>query len=276
MTFEALATDYDGTLAHDGVVYEPTLAALRRARAAGLRLLMVTGRELSDLFNTFEHSSLFDCIVAENGAVVYDPSSREVEVLAPAPPPELLQRLTQARVPFSVGHSIVATVQPHEHQLLGAIRDLELEWHVIFNKGSVMALPADVTKASGLTPALKTFELSCQRTIGVGDAENDQAFLRACGVAVAVANALQSVKDTAHIVTQGARGDGIIELIDRLLAGEFDGLLLHDDGGAGKRHFKLVPSHPAGACSDTQSAEGSIQPVADGRWSRLGSIRGRH
>ena len=254
MTFEALATDYDGTLAYDGVVDEPTIAALGRAREAGLRLLMVTGRELSDLFNTFEHSAMFDCIVAENGAVLYDPASQQVDVLAPAPPPALVERLTQMRVPFSVGHSIVATVQPHEHQLLEAIRDLELEWHVIFNKGSVMALPADVTKASGLTPALKTLGLSCSRTLGVGDAENDQAFLRACGVAVAVANALQSVKDAAHIVTQGARGDGIIELIDRLLAGEFDALLSHHDGGAGHRHFKLVPSHPAGVCSDTKSA----------------------
>jgi len=253
MTFEALATDYDGTLAHDGVVYEPTIAALHRARAAGLRLLMVTGRELSDLFNTFEHSALFDRIVAENGAVLYDPADRQVDVLAPAPPPALLERLTEMQVPFSVGHAIVATVQPHEHQLLGAIRDLELEWHVIFNKGSVMALPADVTKASGLTPALTALGLSCQRTIGVGDAENDQAFLRACGVAVAVANALQSVKDTAHIVTQGARGDGIIELIDRLLAGKLDGLLSHDVDPA-HRHFKLVANHPAGACSDTHTA----------------------
>jgi hydroxymethylpyrimidine pyrophosphatase-like HAD family hydrolase len=117
-----------------------------------------------------------------------------------------------------------------------------------------MALPADVTKASGLTPALKALGLSCQWTIGAGDAENDQAFLRACGVAVAVANALQSVKDIAHVVTRGARGDGIVELIDRLLAGELDGLLTHDDGGKGGRPFKLVPDHPAGACSDSQSA----------------------
>src|SRR5688572_8386866 len=52
MTYEALATDYDGTLAHDGIVDEMTVAALGRARGAGIKLLMVTGRELSDLFNT--------------------------------------------------------------------------------------------------------------------------------------------------------------------------------------------------------------------------------
>jgi hydroxymethylpyrimidine pyrophosphatase-like HAD family hydrolase len=220
MTFDAVATDYDGTLAHDGVVDAVTVEALVRAREAGLKLLMVTGRELSDLFNTFEHSSLFDVIVAENGAVLYTPATEAVELLAPAPPPAFVERLTNARIPLSVGHSIVATVSPHEHEVLAAIRDFELEWHVIFNKGSVMALPANVTKATGLGPALEVVGVLPERTAGIGDAENDQAFLRACGLAVAVANALPTVKELAHLVTTGARGAGVVELIDALLRGD--------------------------------------------------------
>ena len=124
-------------------------------------------------------------------------------------------------MPVSIGHSIVATVEPFEHQVLSAIHDLGLEWHIIFNKGSVMALPADVTKATGLAPALAALGISPRRTIGVGDAENDQVFLRACGLAVAVANALPSVKEIAHIVTAGARGAGVTELIDRVIAGSW-------------------------------------------------------
>jgi hydroxymethylpyrimidine pyrophosphatase-like HAD family hydrolase len=222
MNFDALATDYDGTIAHDGVVDDATVEALTRARRGGLRLIMVTGRELSDLFNTFQHSALFDRIVAENGAVTYDPAAQSVNVLAPAPPAALVERLARENVPISVGHSIVATVEPYEHQVLSAIRDLELEWHVIFNTGAVMALPADVTKATGLAPALAELGIAPERTVGVGDAENDQTFLRACGVAVAVANALPSVKDIAHVVTASARGGGVAELIDRILSGELD------------------------------------------------------
>jgi hypothetical protein len=44
-----LACDYDGTLAHDGVLDQATAAALGRLRDSGRRLLMVTGRELPDL-----------------------------------------------------------------------------------------------------------------------------------------------------------------------------------------------------------------------------------
>jgi HAD superfamily hydrolase (TIGR01484 family) len=225
MILEALATDYDGTLAHHGTVDDPTVDALRRARRAGLRLVMVTGRELNDLFNTFAHAPLFDRIVAENGAVLYDPARQSVELLASPAPPALIERLTREQVPISVGHSIVATVEPHEHAVLAAIRDLGLEWHVIFNKGAVMALPADVTKATGLAPALAALGTTPERTAGIGDAENDQAFLRACGVAVAVANALASVKAEVHLVTAGAKGAGVIELIDRMLAGELDRLV---------------------------------------------------
>lgn len=220
MTFDALATDYDGTLAHDGIVEPVTVQALVRARDAGLKLLMVTGRELSDLFNTFEHSALFDAIVAENGAVLYHPATKSVDVLAPAPPAHFVERLTNERIPLSVGHSIVATVVPYEHEVLAAIRDFQLEWHVIFNKGSVMALPATVTKATGLRPALAAVGVSAERTVGIGDAENDQAFLRACGLAVAVANALPTVKELAHLVTAGARGAGVVEVIDAMIRGD--------------------------------------------------------
>ena len=219
MNFDALATDFDGTIACDGKVDEATAATLRRAKSAGMRLVMVTGRELPDLFRTFDRVDLFDRIVAENGAVLYEPQSGSVEVLGQPAPAALVEALTARGVPLSVGHCIVATVEPFEHEVLTAIRDLALEWHVIFNKGSVMALPADVTKATGLAPALAALGVSPSRTIGIGDAENDQAFLRLCGLSVAVANALPSVKELADVVTSGARGAGVTELIDDLLTG---------------------------------------------------------
>jgi len=181
MTFDALATDYDGTLADDGIVDDATTEALVRARDAGLKLLMVTGRELTDLFNTFDRSSLFDAIVAENGAVLYHPATEAVELLAPAPSPALIEQLTNARIPLSVGHSMIATVSPHEHEVLAVIRELQLEWHVIFNKRSVMALPANITKATGLMPALGALGVATAQTVGIGDAENDQAFCAPAG-----------------------------------------------------------------------------------------------
>jgi hydroxymethylpyrimidine pyrophosphatase-like HAD family hydrolase len=131
----------------------------------------------------------------------------------------LLKVLRSQGIPLSVGHSIIATDELHQHGLHAAIRELGLEWHVIFNKGSVMALPADVTKATGLLEALAALGLTATETVGIGDAENDQAFLRICGLAAAVGNALPAVKAMSDVVTPAARGAGVRELIELLLRG---------------------------------------------------------
>ncbi len=76
MRFLALACDYDGTLAHHGRVEASTIAALERVRASGRKLLLVTGRQLDDLRSVFVEVDLFDAVVAENGALLYDPRTQ--------------------------------------------------------------------------------------------------------------------------------------------------------------------------------------------------------
>ena len=195
MYYAAIASDYDGTLAQDGGVSETTLAALRRFKKTGRRLLLVTGRVLPDLKAVFPDYALFDKIVVENGALLYTPANEEERLLAPAPPEEFAGRLRALGVaPLSVGRCIVATWEPNETKVLQAVRDLGLELEIIFNKGAVMVLPSGVNKATGLVAALADLGLSPHNVIGVGDAENDHALLRACGVGAAVANALPMFK----------------------------------------------------------------------------------
>ena len=139
----ALATDYDGTLAHHGAVDATTVAALQRFKATGRRLLMVTGRELPDLKKVFPELKIFDRVVAENGALLYDPETGRERDLAPPPSPALIERLRQRKVePLSIGRSIVATWEPHQTTVLEVIRELGLELQIIFNKGAVMILPS--------------------------------------------------------------------------------------------------------------------------------------
>ena len=102
MRYHALACDYDGTLAREGRVDRATLRALERVRSSGRRLVLVTGRQVGDLIDVFPEAPIFDRVVAENGAVLYRPSTREERPLA-APPPatfvSTLARPSVARVP---------------------------------------------------------------------------------------------------------------------------------------------------------------------------------
>jgi HAD superfamily hydrolase (TIGR01484 family) len=223
--FRLLAVDYDGTLTTDGLVTHTTVNALRTARDSGRKLVLVTGRMLPDLQRNFaEGLDLFDRVVAENGATLVDPHSGHERLLADPPPAELTTALHERGVPFATGRVIVATSEPHEATALEAIHDLGLELQLIFNKGAVMILPVGVSKASGLQAALDELGLSVHNTVGIGDAENDRAFLQLCECSVAVANALRSVKRRADLVTRGAQGEGVAELIDQLLADDLASL----------------------------------------------------
>jgi HAD superfamily hydrolase (TIGR01484 family) len=218
MRYHVLATDYDGTLATEGRVDAATLSALKQLLATGRRLVLVTGRELPELLQTFPEVGLFEWIVAENGILLYRPSTKEEKLLTESPPEKLVQALRDKNVaPMSIGRGIIATWEPHQNAVLDTIRELGLEYQVIFNKGAVMVLPAGVNKATGLLAALKEMGLSEHNVVAVGDAENDHAFLRLCDFSTAVSIALPSVIETSDFVTTAPRGAGVSELIDRMI-----------------------------------------------------------
>jgi len=148
MLFVALAWDYDGTIAADGKVDQFTLDALAQ--------------------------------VAENGAVLYLPKTLEERPIAAPPPPEFISALREKSVaPLSVGHCIVATWTPNEDKVLQCIRELGLDWQLIFNKGAVMSLPPGVNKASEALAAVHSL-------IVVGDAATEvlASYVEALGGAV--------------------------------------------------------------------------------------------
>jgi hydroxymethylpyrimidine pyrophosphatase-like HAD family hydrolase len=222
MRHRVLASDYDGTIAENGTIDAPTLAALVRLRDSGRALVLVTGRELDDLLNVVPEPRVFDRIVAENGVVLYRPATRETLLLAEPPPDALFRALAARGVPFSRGRVIVSTHARNEAAMLDAIRESGLALHAIRNKDALMVLPSGQEKTSGLAIALTELGLSRDECVGVGDAENDLAFLSWCARAVAVANALPAVKAASAVVTTGAAGAGVRELVDALLREDDD------------------------------------------------------
>src|SRR5688572_657285 len=161
MRYFALCADYDGTLAHHGDVPDEAVAALKRVQASGRKLILVTGRVLDELTERFPELGIFDMIVAENGGVLYNPKTREETLLA-EPPPKAFVKALKSRVEGDVtpGKVVVATWSPHETEALELIKEMELDLHIVFNKGAVMILPSTVNKALGLAAALEQMGLS--------------------------------------------------------------------------------------------------------------------
>lgn len=225
MRYLALVTDYDGVIASNGRASDAAVSAIKRLRMSGRRTILVTGRRLGNLQESFPHLSLFDYVVAENGALVYEPRSREETLLAKPPPAEFIERLKELGVePLDVGRVIVATWLPHHTAALQAIQETGLELQVVFNRTAVMVLPAGINKATGMDYVLRKLGLSPHEVVGVGDSENDHSFLERSECAATVANAVPSIHKLAAIVAKNENGAGLAELIDELIATDLDHL----------------------------------------------------
>jgi hydroxymethylpyrimidine pyrophosphatase-like HAD family hydrolase len=215
--FRALAADGDGTLLRGTRFGEATQAALSRLRRAGKKVFLTTGETPDDLAE-FPHLNLFDLVIAENGALLYDPARKDEQPLAEPPPSKLVRGLKAAGVkPLKMGRVIISTELEHRSTVAEVIRKLQIGWHIVANRRQIMILPVGVNKASGLKAALKRFKFGCCDVIAIGDAENDVDLFRVCQCGVAVANAVPELKKKATFVTAHGVGAGVVELIRSLL-----------------------------------------------------------
>ncbi len=217
--FQAIACDYDSTLAHQGRVQPETVEVLRHARAVGKKLILITGRRLEDLASVFSETSVFDLIVAENGGLLWRPTTKREEPLCAEPSEKFVAALALGQVPLSVGRAVVATHRPYENRVQEVIDKLNLDLAITFNRESVMVLPRGIDKGSGIRAAFDRLEIEAPRVVGIGDAENDLPFLRLCGFSVAVANAIESLKSQVDHVTPLEDGAGVAKIIEELIAG---------------------------------------------------------
>ena len=210
--FKAVAVDFDGTLTTGGRPEQQVLEALAETRAQGRRLLLVTGRVLDHLLSDFgDVDRWFDAIVAENGAVIRTPLG--TRTLADPVDSALTDAMTRRGIGFARGQVIVGCDAAHDHAVLDEIRGLGVDYQLARNRAALMIIPAGITKATGLVDALDELGLSPHSVIGVGDAENDHALLERCEVGVAVANAVDALKQHADLITQAPNGRGVVELL---------------------------------------------------------------
>lgn len=217
MRYTALACDGDGTLFRHGRIARRTAKALQDLRAAGGKVILITG-EVRDDFDPLAETGLFDCVIGENGAVLYCPGDRHVRPLADRPSKAVVRAVRQTVHPLHLGKVVLSTPRANAKALENALAASAPRWRAVSNRKDVMALPSRVNKATGLRAALKELGLSPRRVVGVGDAENDVALLKACGLGVAVADAVALLKENADLVTAATGPAGVIEVIRRMLA----------------------------------------------------------
>ena len=239
-------SDIDDTLTHESVVAPEAYLALNRARAAGLRVVLVTGRPagwaevLASLWPV-------DAAIAENGGIAYLRRGKRLEraYFDDGDPAENAQRLATlaedvlARFPYArrsddsalritdVAFDIGETQQlarPEIDSITGRIRELgartlvsTVHAHAAFHAADKAKMAARVAKVLwGETPA----DVAAHYAF-VGDSPNDQAAFAFFEASIGVANVARYAAELTpppRYITTAANGRGFAEAMDVILA----------------------------------------------------------
>jgi hydroxymethylpyrimidine pyrophosphatase-like HAD family hydrolase len=216
MKFGALALDYDGTIATNGVMHEDVRNAIGEVRQRGVIVVLATGRQVADLRRAAGDLTCFDAIVAENGCVLDFPASGRHVVLAHPPRADFIKALHQRAVSTTVGEGIIEADASAAPAVLDVIRERQQPLVLMFNRGRLMILPQAIAKSTGLRRALSALRVSIHNTVGIGDAENDHDLLDACEVGVAVSWGSPALQAVADEVIEGSGPGAVGGYIRRL------------------------------------------------------------
>lgn len=212
---EAIVCDYDRTLTDESLVLSlNAVSGLKNARKDGVKVFIASGRRLPFLVDVTAGRGFVDAIIAENGAVIYDLADG-VKVLLGEGREELKSAF--AGVSFvAVEEVIVATTLPYLKDVKEIIRRNDLSVDIELNRDDVMIMPKGIDKGSGIVKAAEIYGINRENLVCIGDAENDLKMFGVAGVKVAVANAIDALKNEADIVCSEPYGDGVREFVRSL------------------------------------------------------------
>lgn len=108
-----------------------------------------------------------------------------------------------------------ASVDIREH-VYQELKHLEIEM-VYAEKTSLEISPKGVHKGSGLIWLCQHLQIPLEKTIIVGDGENDRAAFQVAGLSIAVGNASNAIKEICDVIVGDHDHDGCAEAIEQYL-----------------------------------------------------------
>lgn len=223
MRCRILVVDLDGTLTLSRHTYElstEALLALRRARDAGLRVVLATANGLDFALTIARYLGIRD-VVAENGCLVYldgttyelcsaDMSAVDQIVLstgAVSPSPQnKCRKYDLAYIPLA-------------EDAVERIREAVGPSFVVESSGyAIHVRPAGVDKGTAVLWLCEKLGVPCFQIASVGDSDVDVGMLKVSW-GIAVGNATPAAKSAAKMVVEGPSGIGFKEAVDIILSG---------------------------------------------------------
>ena len=248
MKYKAIMLDLDDTTVPHGKLSAPSPRVLRAIAKAKqkIHVCIATGRPLDITLPLIDHMSLSGPCIVNHGTVIYDPVKKKVirEVfLQSASIPAIYEvckkynmfvlafdgekdaeytggsedKLISMYIPQIVPSEIDAMMDafahvPHitAHKLTG--------WDKNYMR--IEVTHAEASKQHGILEVSRMLGLKTEEIIGVGDGYNDFSLLMACGLKIAMGNAVPELKAIADFIAPTVDEDGVAVVIEKFILGQ--------------------------------------------------------
>jgi hydroxymethylpyrimidine pyrophosphatase-like HAD family hydrolase len=213
-----LIFDYDGTLTFEThEIPEVARTALKKMKHKKLATLgIISGRDLPFLMRVDETlSNVFSFLIAENGAISYFSDTKKKTVLGREWSDQARKALAGSGIPMHFAEVMFATAIENAPRVSDFLQKTGLDVKLVPNRDSLMVLPPNVDKGTGVAATIQYFGTTRKLFLTCfGDGENDLALFAPADLGVAVANAVDALKQIADVVTDKPGGYGVAEYLN--------------------------------------------------------------
>lgn len=253
MTYKAVLSDLDGTLVKVGsnTVSPKVKEAIVKAKKRNIPLIFVTGRSTRTLVELAEQCGAKGLVIFDNGAGIYDTRDEKIlwQSTFSAEIANEILTATQRYKPLAIGleTSEGKITNPLELPQHIAVRKLYFasfspekckeiidELQSKFPTFSIVEASSlkgkdfydiyitngDATKQHAVVKLSEILGIPTEDMIGIGDHYNDFSLLMACGLKVAMGNAVDELKAIADYIAPSLDDDGVADVIEKYILKE--------------------------------------------------------
>ncbi|MDP3987767.1 MAG: HAD-IIB family hydrolase [Candidatus Levybacteria bacterium] len=245
--YKALLLDVDGTLIpnkRDGMPSEKVTRAIKEASKL-IYVGLATSRPYSMLSHIYNHLDLSGPSIINSGSQIIDIKSRKIYIEHLLPEKEVFQIckiLLKFKKPIIINDGeedveFSKTYKPHQplnifmFSLDEKIADEIIEIVSNIPTITIFKIPdwsggervgiavshLHGTKQHGVLEVAKLLNINTHEIIGVGDGQNDFPLLMACGLKVAMGNAMSDLKEIADYIAPKVENDGVADVIEKFI-----------------------------------------------------------
>ena len=247
--YKALMLDLDGTTipnASDGFPSRRVTEAIKKA-AKKIHVGVVTGRPFFYAEDIVQHLGLSGPSIAGGGTMILESSTGEIikeSVIPDEDVQAMIAFLKKEKKTIWINgkltgkkseiynnttklHQIrsftIADLDPKRADKLDKLLNIfpSVSAHKIVGwidgTISLQVTPTEATKQHGILEVAELLQIQTHEIIGVGDGYNDFPLLMACGLKVAMGNAVEDLKAIADYVAPTVEEDGVADVIEKFI-----------------------------------------------------------